>query len=90
MSQYSRVEEYLHSASHGLGALLALLGGYLLLTHIPPGDYWQLSAALLYGCSLVLLYSSSSIYHIIENQKLKFRMRQVDHAAIFIYRNTRQ
>lgn len=84
MSQYSRVEEYLHSASHGVGALLALLGSYLLLTHIQLGDYWQLSAAVLYGCSLVLLYASSSIYHIVENQILKFRMRQLDHAAIFI------
>jgi len=84
MSYYSRLEEHLHSLSHGLGALLALLGSYILFMHTLDGDNWQRLAALLYGCSLVLLYSSSSLYHFFENPQLKFRLRQLDHAAIFI------
>lgn len=84
MSYYSRLEEHLHSLSHGVGALLALLGSYLLFTHTWDGDNWQRLSALLYGCSLVLLYSSSSLYHFFENPQLKFRLRQLDHAAIFI------
>jgi len=84
MSYYSRLEEHLHSLSHGVGALLALLGSYILFMHTLDGDNWQRLAALLYGCSLVLLYSSSSLYHFFENPQLKFRLRQLDHAAIFI------
>lgn len=84
MSYYSRLEEHLHSLSHGVGALLALLGSYLLFIHTLDSDNWQRLAALLYGSSLVLLYSSSSLYHFFENPQLKFRFRQLDHAAIFI------
>ncbi len=84
MSHYSRLEEKFHTYSHGFGAVLALLGTVLLLQHTVAGDPWQLTAAILYGFSLVLLYSSSSLYHFFENPQLKFRLRQLDHAAIFI------
>lgn len=84
MSHYSRLEEHLHSISHGIGAFLAIVGSYLLFSHTLKGDGWQQTAALLYGFSLILLYSSSSLYHFFENPQLKFRLRQLDHAAIFI------
>ncbi|GGW70895.1 PAQR family membrane homeostasis protein TrhA [Alishewanella tabrizica] len=84
MSHYSRLEEHLHSVSHGIGAILAIIGSYLLFSHTLKGDGWQQTAALLYGFSLILLYSSSSLYHFFQNPQLKFRLRQLDHAAIFI------
>lgn len=84
MSHYSRLEEHLHSISHGIGVFLAIVGSYLLFSHTLKGDGWQQTAALLYGFSLILLYSSSSLYHFFENPQLKFRLRQLDHAAIFI------
>ncbi len=83
-SHYSRLEEYFHSVSHGIGALLAVLGSYLLFSHTVNGDNWQRLAALLYGGALVLLYSSSCLYHAVQAPALKLRFRQLDHAAIFI------
>ncbi|WP_445426699.1 PAQR family membrane homeostasis protein TrhA [Alishewanella sp. HL-SH06] len=84
MSHYSRLEDQLHSLSHGIGALLACVGGYALFSHTLEGDVWQRVAALLYASALVLLYSSSCLYHAVVDPVLKFRFRQLDHAAIFI------
>lgn len=84
MTQYTRFEESLHGLSHTVGAVLAVLGGYGLFQNTVTGDYWQWLAAGLYSASLVLLYSSSSLYHFTQHPARKFRLRQWDHAAIFM------
>ena len=48
------------------------------------GDNWHLASSLVYGGSLILLYSSSTLYHAVSHAVLKRRLRQLDHAAIFI------
>ena len=57
MSHYSRLEDQLHSLSHGIGALLALIGGYALFSHSTDGDAWQRVAAILYASALVLIHA---------------------------------
>ena len=84
-THYSAVEEILHALSHGAGALLSLIGLILMLTiTLPLNDNWYLASSLIYGLSLLLLYSSSTLYHAISQADIKRRLRQLDHAAIFI------
>lgn len=84
-AHYSEVEEILHALSHGAGALLSLIGLILMLTiTLPLNDNWHLASSLIYGLSLLLLYSSSTLYHAISQADIKRRLRQLDHAAIFI------
>ena len=84
-THYSAVEEILHALSHGAGALLSLIGLILMLTiTLPLNDNWHLASSLIYGLSLLLLYSSSTLYHAISQSDIKRRLRQLDHAAIFI------
>uniref|UniRef100_A0A486XIB9 COG1272: Predicted membrane protein hemolysin III homolog n=1 Tax=Rheinheimera sp. BAL341 TaxID=1708203 RepID=A0A486XIB9_9GAMM len=84
-THYSALEETLHALSHGTGALLSVIGLVLMLTIVLPlNNYWYLASSLIYGVSLILLYSSSTLYHAISNAGIKHRLRQLDHAAIFI------
>jgi hemolysin III len=85
ISRYTVLEEQLHALSHALGAVLGGIGLVLMLRlSLSYGDNWQLASAIVYGSSIILLYSSSALYHSIKNPQLKYRLRQLDHAAIFI------
>ncbi|MBZ9610585.1 PAQR family membrane homeostasis protein TrhA [Rheinheimera maricola] len=82
---YSAVEELLHAISHGVGAILSVIGLLLMLAiALPTTDPWHFASSVIYGGSLILLYTSSTLYHAIANIDIKRRLRQLDHAAIFI------
>lgn len=85
VSHYSKAEELLHALSHGLGALLGITALTVMLTvSLPLQDGWYIASSIIYGSSLILLYSSSTLYHAVSEAVLKRRLRQLDHAAIFI------
>lgn len=84
-THYSAVEERLHAISHGIGAVLSVVALILMLmVSFHAGDNWYLVSSIIYGGSLILLYCSSTLYHSIHNTEIKHRLRQLDHAAIFI------
>ena len=71
LHSYHPLEEQINAYTHALGAVLAAIATILLLlkahalnanaaTALSTGAYWGL---LVYGCSLILLFCSSSIYH---------------------------
>ncbi|HSP57635.1 MAG TPA: hemolysin III family protein [Halomonas sp.] len=79
-------EEWLHSISHGIGALLSLAGmiALILLTAMAPQiDAWKVAAVSLYGATLVLLYTASTLYHATRKPELKRLYRLLDHCAIY-------
>lgn len=84
---YSRFEEWLHSASHAIGAALSLAGMTLLIvmaslpSHFDP---WKLVSVSLYGCCLTLLYLASTLYHSFRRPRLKYLFQQMDHCAIYL------
>ncbi|KKO49839.1 hemolysin III [Arsukibacterium sp. MJ3] len=85
LNRYTTLEEHLHALSHAIGAVLGIIGLVLMLKlSLNYGDNWQLASAIVYGSSIILLYSSSALYHSIHNPLIKYRLRQLDHAAIFI------
>lgn len=84
-SRYTAFEEQLHALTHGIGAVLGVAALLLMLkVSIGNADNWQIISSILYGSSLILLYSSSALYHSIHQPQIKYRLRQCDHAAIFI------
>jgi hemolysin III len=84
-THYSPIEEHLHAISHGIGAILSVVALILMLQlSIQANDNWRLFGSVIYGSSLILLYSSSTLYHSIQHTEIKHRLRQLDHAAIFI------
>ena len=78
-------EEFASALTHGLGATAALAGGAVLITLAALfGDGWQLSAAIVFGITLLLLYVASTLYHAIQHPVAKGRLKIFDHCAIYL------
>ena len=68
--------EKLNSISHLVGAVLALIGlGALLSVSIQTGDPWVISSFSVFGISMVLLYTMSTLYHSFSTSSLKIFFR---------------
>ena len=77
--------EKLNSISHLVGAVLSLVGlGALLTVAIPLGDPWIITSFTVFGLSLVLLYTMSTLFHSIHLPQLKDLFQLFDHIAIYL------
>ena len=77
--------EKLNSISHLVGAALALIGlGALLAVGIQSRDPWIISSFSVFGVTLVLLYTMSTLYHSFHPPKLKDLFQLFDHVAIYL------
>jgi len=77
--------ERLNSISHLLGATFALIGlGALLAISIPTGDLWLIFSFSVFGITLVLLYTMSTLYHSFHPPKLKKLFKLLDHISIYL------
>ena len=82
---YTLGEEIFNSVSHGVGVMLSIAALVLLIVFsVIGGKQFGLSSALVYGISLILLYSMSMVYHIVQKDKAKKVLRIFDHCSIFI------
>lgn len=78
-------EEIANSVSHGVGALLALVGAVILIGRgAATGSGKTMVSLAAYGVSLVLLYTASAVYHAVRNERLKAWLRVMDHCSIFV------
>ena len=77
--------EKLNSISHLVGAALALVAlGALLTVGIQSGDLWVIGSFTVFGFTLVLLYTMSTLYHSFHPPKLKDLFQLLDHVAIYL------
>ena len=77
--------EKLNSVSHLVGAVLALVGlGALLTVGLQSRDPWIITSFSIFGFSLVLLYTMSTLYHSFHPPKLKDLFQLLDHVAIYL------
>ena len=72
--------------SHLAGALLSVAGLILLLyAAITNRDVWQIVSFSIFGASMILLYSASSAYHLVNASEKAIRILQkIDHSMIFV------
>ena len=81
---YSLGEEIFNSVSHGIGGLLSIAGTVVLIVFCAVySDAWAVVSASIYGASLIILYTMSTLYHAITNNKAKKFFRIMDHDTIF-------
>ena len=83
LQSYDPLEEKINAYSHALGALLALIAGILMLIKgidLPLGQFFGLCV---YAFSMVLLFSSSAIYHFSTNEHKRAWFKKLDHTAIY-------
>ncbi|UTW06963.1 PAQR family membrane homeostasis protein TrhA [Pseudomonas benzenivorans] len=76
--------ERLNAWTHLVGALLAALGAiWLLVLASLQGDPWKIVSMAIYGLTLLLLYSISTLYHSLRG-RAKTIMRKLDHLSIYL------
>lgn len=76
--------ERLNAWTHLFGALLALTGAiWLIVAAALSGDAVKTVSVVVYGVTLVLLYSISTIYHSVRGP-LKRILRKLDHLSIYL------
>jgi len=76
--------EKFNSVTHLVGAVLALAGSTVLvvvaaLLHDP----WKVVSVSIYGASLIVLYSASTLYHSLRG-RAKDILRELDHHSIYL------
>ena len=77
-------EETLNTFTHGIGALLGIAGLVLLIIFQENKTPFSLFSVIVYGISLIVLFSASSLYHWVKNEKLKYYFRIIDHISIYL------
>lgn len=79
------VEDLVSGWIHILGVALAIIGTIaLIIQSCSTGDSWRFWATLIFGLSLILMYSTSSAYHLCRSEERKKKLRKLDHSAIYI------
>src|SRR4029079_7627907 len=86
--RYSPREELASSIIHGVGLILALVGlvgltGYA-LHHRERGTAADVVGVSVFGVPLILLYTTSTLYHSIPHPRAKAVLRVLDHSAIYL------
>jgi hemolysin III len=77
--------ERFNTYSHLAGTLLALVGSVLLIVlGALSGDVWKIVSFSIYGATLVLLYSFSTLYHNAKRGMVKVMLQKLDHNAIYL------
>lgn len=79
----SFVEEILNTISHFIMGLCSV-GAMVLLVILSNTSGMALFCAVIYGCSLIILYFSSAAYHFVVPSKIKNKLRIIDHSSIFL------
>lgn len=82
---YSLAEELVNSISHGLGALLSIAALVLcVVTSAIHGNPTAVVASSIYGTTLIILYTMSTLYHSFKVNNAKRVFRIIDHCCIFL------
>jgi hemolysin III len=76
-------EELASWLTHGLGVLFSV-AGWVWMSLLAQGDFLRTASASVFGASLVLLYTSSTLYHLVCNSRAKALFQILDHACIYL------
>lgn len=77
--------EFANSLTHGLGAVLGVAALVVMVVQASlHGTARDIVGASIFGASLVLLYSMSTLYHAFRGPRVKFVFKVLDHNSIFV------
>lgn len=81
-----KVKDPVSGYSHLLGTALSIAGLVLLITRAAAsGTVWHLVSYIVFGASLILLYTASSLYHLLPlRPKGIMVLKKIDHSMIFV------
>lgn len=81
---YTFEEEVWSCAIHGLGIVLSIAGLTTLVALVARyRDVWTVVSTAVFGVSMIVLYTASTIYHAVPNLDLKRHLKKFDHISIY-------
>lgn len=81
---YTLQEEIWSSLIHGIGIALSIAGLIVLVTlAAQDGNVWVVVSTAIFGVSMVVLYTASTLYHAIPNPEIKLKLKKFDHISIY-------
>lgn len=76
--------EKFNAWTHLVGTVLSIVGAAMLISRASvTGDPWKIVSASIFGASLILLYSTSTLYHSLRG-RAKIILRKLDHLTIYL------
>jgi len=79
----SNKEEFWNSLTHFTGIILTLIGVPFLITQNSDLTKLELFSLLFFQFGLLFMYTSSTLYHYVQNIRIKKILRVVDHISIY-------
>lgn len=76
-------EELASVITHAIAAILSI-AGLVAMVVVSNGEPLRVVSASIFGVCLILLYSSSTLYHAVSNHKAKSFFQILDHACIYL------
>ena len=84
-ARYTLGEEIANSLTHALGIVLSIVGlTALIAVAAMRGGVREIASCAIYGTTLIVLYTTSTLYHSIASEASKRILRTLDHLAIFL------
>ncbi len=87
MNAYTKIfREPVNAITHGAGALGSIAGLTLMVVFAAlRADVWHVVSFSIFGATLVLMYTSSFLYHALRiSEKTLLVFRKIDHIMIFM------
>jgi hemolysin III len=77
-------EEIANSVSHGMALAACLIATPILLNSaLRSGNAWSVVGAAIFAGAMIFMYLSSTLYHVLPENRAKNVFRVLDHVAIF-------
>ena len=83
-SEYSAHEELINTLTHAFGLILSIVGLVFLMMATSDSGFRAIASCALYGTTLILVYSTSMLYHGVTHTQSKRVLQTLDHVAIFL------
>lgn len=84
LPKYSKAEEIMNAVTHGIGIALSIAGLVILVVFAALyGDAWKVVASSIYGASMIVLYTASTLYHSFSKTKAAKKLNMFDHISIY-------
>ena len=82
---YTPLEEIFNSLTHGIGILISLAGMVLMIVFASRyGNANHIVSSAIFGLTLVMLYTASTLYHSFRKPTLKHVFKICDHSCIYL------
>ena len=81
---YSLKEEVWNCIIHGIGAALSIAALVILVVFSTIyGDVWAIVSTAIFGASMIVLYTASTVYHAVPTPEIKKKLKKFDHISIY-------